>query len=184
MLYNLCTPSLRQQVIRRQPRQISNSRTFARVRSRGARRPGCACIFRPKEGVANAGCPMHPRPRVRFALAKKHTSKRVHRNHPASPHAMALRLISRSPVIGLSCHRHPADMALSKPGRADLTSANLTPASRRQDHTTSPYAATSLVRVPLIAHRPKPTLQSRRTQNAAASTASAPRVRDDHDASL
>jgi hypothetical protein len=35
---------------------------------------------------------------------------------------------------------------LSAPGRADLPSANLTPASRRQDHTTSPYAATSLVR--------------------------------------
>src|ERR1700694_3409948 len=44
-----------------------------------------------------------------------------------------------------------ANMVLSKPGRADSTSANLTPASGRQDHTTSPYAATSLVRVLLIA---------------------------------
>ena len=35
---------------------------------------------------------------------------------------------------------------MSKPGRADLNSANLTPASGRQDHTTSPYAATSFVR--------------------------------------
>src|SRR5229473_5769810 len=34
----------------------------------------------------------------------------------------------------------------SAPGRADTTSATLTPAPRRQDHTTSPYAATSLVR--------------------------------------
>jgi hypothetical protein len=48
----------------------------------------------------------------------------------------------------------PADMFLSKPGRADLNSANLTPASGRQDHTTSPYAATSLVRSLLIAHGP------------------------------
>src|SRR5882672_2435987 len=47
-----------------------------------------------------------------------------------------------------------ANMVLSKPGRADSTSANLTPASGRQDHTTSPYAATSLVRSLLIAHRP------------------------------
>src|SRR6195256_6813059 len=46
-----------------------------------------------------------------------------------------------------------ADMVLSAPGRADVTSANLTPASGRQDHTTSPYAATSLVRVLLIAYR-------------------------------
>ena len=47
-----------------------------------------------------------------------------------------------------------ADQVLSKPGWADLNSANLTPASGRQDHTTSPYATTSLVRVLLIAHRP------------------------------
>jgi hypothetical protein len=48
----------------------------------------------------------------------------------------------------------PADMFLSKPGWADLTPQDLTPASGRQDHTTSPYAATSLVRSLLIAHRP------------------------------
>ena len=48
----------------------------------------------------------------------------------------------------------PTDMFLSKPGRADSNSAHLTPASGRQDHTTSPYAATSLVRTLLIAHRP------------------------------
>src|ERR1700682_3412301 len=47
-----------------------------------------------------------------------------------------------------------ADVFLSKPGWADLNSANLTPASGRQDHTTSPYAATSFVRVLLIAHKP------------------------------
>src|SRR6267142_4328974 len=48
----------------------------------------------------------------------------------------------------------PADMFLSKPGWADLNSASLTPASGRQDHATSPYATTSLVRTLLIAHRP------------------------------
>ncbi len=37
------------------------------------------------------------------------------------------------------------EYGLPAPGRADQTSANLTPASGRQDHTTSPYAATSLV---------------------------------------
>ena len=64
---------------------------------------------------------------------------------------------------------------LSKPGRADLNSANLTPASGRQDHTILPSATTSLVRVLVIAHRPVgPALPSRRTQNAAASTASHP----------
>src|SRR5260221_14431955 len=50
-----------------------------------------------------------------------------------------------SPVTGLFCHRRPR-IWLPAPGRADRNSANLTPASGRQDHTTSPYAATSLVR--------------------------------------
>src|ERR1700687_1585923 len=58
-----------------------------------------------------------------------------------------------SSVTGLFCHRRPRTNVVSAPGRADTTSANLTPASGCQDHTTSPYAATSLVRVLLIAHR-------------------------------
>jgi hypothetical protein len=41
----------------------------------------------------------------------------------------------------LSCHRHLRIAGSSAPGRADLPSANLTPASRRQDHTTSPSAS-------------------------------------------
>jgi hypothetical protein len=45
-----------------------------------------------------------------------------------------------SPVTGLFCHRRLRIKVLPKPGRADRTSANLTPASGRQDHTTSPYA--------------------------------------------
>ena len=52
----------------------------------------------------------------------------------------------------LFCHRRLRTSVLSTPGRADTTSANLTPASGRQDHTTSPYAASSLVRVLLTAH--------------------------------
>src|SRR5450631_1525400 len=88
-----------------------------------------------------------------------------------------------SSVTGLFC-TVVSGYVLPKPGWADLNSANLTPASGRQDHTILPYATTSLVRVLLIAHRPKPALQSRRTQNAAASTASAPRVRDDRDTPL
>ena len=70
---------------------------------------------------------------------------------------------------------------MSKPGRADSNSANLTPASGRQDHTTSPYAATSLVRS--LGDRSQafrqPALQPCRAQNAAAPTASRPYVRDD-----
>src|ERR1700687_1885418 len=88
---------------------------------------------------------------------------------------MVLRLISCSPVTGLFCHRRLRTDVVPKPGRADITSANLTPASGRQDHTTSPYAAASLVSS--LGDRSQVfqlALQSRRAQNAAASTASHP----------
>jgi hypothetical protein len=81
-----------------------------------------------------------------------------------------------SPVTGLVCHRRPADMFLSKPGWADLNSANLTPASGRQDHTTSPYASASFVSSPFDRSQAfrQPALQPRCAPNAAASTASHP----------
>jgi hypothetical protein len=64
---------------------------------------------------------------------------------------------------------------LSKPGRADLNSADLTPASGCQDHTILPYAATSLVRSLGDRSRASSTRPAiRRAQNAAASTASHP----------
>src|SRR4051794_41561482 len=60
-----------------------------------------------------------------------------------------------SPVIGLCCHR-----------RQRKASANLTPASRRQDHTTSPSASARFVK------------------HATASIASRAYVRDDRDTPL
>jgi hypothetical protein len=108
----------------------------------------------PKEGVGNAGCPLHPRPRVHLVVVER---TRVTTSTPESPDVPARNGFTTyfvlSPVIGLFCHRRQRIKVLSKPGRADLTSANLTPASGCQDHTTSPYAATSLVRVLLTAHR-------------------------------
>src|SRR5467141_2808428 len=90
-----------------------------------------------------------------------------------------------SPVTGLVCHRRPRiGFVQARLGRRD--SANLTPASGRQDHATSPYAATSLVRS--LGDRSQafrqPALQPRRAQNAAASTVSHPNVRDDRDTPL
>ena len=38
---------------------VNSKHTFA---PRDAMRPTGAFIFRPKEGVGNAGCPMHPQP--------------------------------------------------------------------------------------------------------------------------
>src|ERR1700675_404589 len=58
-----------------------------------------------------------------------------------------------SPVPGLFCHRRLRTNVLSAPGRADPTSATLTPASGRQDHTTSPYASVPFVSSPFDSSR-------------------------------
>src|SRR5258708_10205552 len=101
----------------------------------------------PKEGVGNAGCPLHPQPRVHLVVVERTRVTTSTPERPAFPHAMVLTVsFVLSPVTGLFCHRRLRIKVLSAPGRADLPSANLTPASGRQDHTTSPYAATSLVR--------------------------------------
>ena len=114
------------------------------------------------------------------------SSPQVHRKHPTFPHAMVLTVyFVLSPVTGLFCHRRLRTNVLSKPGRADSTSANLTPASGRQDHTTSPYTAiVSRQRAVDRSQVFRLALRSHRAQNAAASTASHPNVRDDHDTPL
>src|SRR6266700_2891929 len=116
---------------------------------------------------------MHPRSRVQIVTVER---TRAATSTPESPGIPARNGFTAynviSPVTGLFCHRRLRTGIASAPGRADPTSATLTPASGCQDHTISPYAATSLVRVLSIAHKShRPALQPRRTQNAAASTA-------------
>ncbi len=100
------------------------------------------------EGVGNAGCPMHPQPRVRMVVVDAHEySQRVHRNRPAFPHAMVLRLIRAL----------PGDRAFLPPSfLRSLLPRNLTPASGRQDHTTSPSASSALVLRRQSVHRIPP----------------------------
>src|SRR5216684_9426222 len=43
----------------------------------------------PKEGVGNAGCPLHPQPRVR-SVESTRVFTTVAPEHPAFPHAMVL----------------------------------------------------------------------------------------------
>src|ERR1700682_6502108 len=131
----------------------------------------------PKEGVGNAGCPLHPQSRVHLVLVER---TRVTTSTPESPGIPARNgfngLLRAPPGDRALLPPSPADMFLSKPGWADLTPQDLTPASGRQDHTTSPYATTSLVRS--LGDRSQafrqPALRSHRAQNAAASTASLP----------
>ncbi len=76
----------------------------------------------PKEGVGNAGCPMHPRSRVQIVTVER---TRAATSTPESPGIPARNgftaYFALSPVTGLFCHRRSTDMVLSKPGWADLT---------------------------------------------------------------
>src|SRR5664279_3512932 len=89
-----------------------------------------------------------------LAWCVKNTRVSHHRftGTPSLPCAMVLTAyFALSPVTGLSCHRRPQE-ACKKLARS-LLLKNLTPASGRQDHTTSPSAdkapsSTRLLRPP------------------------------------
>ena len=72
-------------------------------------------------------------------------SQRATGNHPTFPHAMVYGLFRALPGDRLSCHRRYADR-----------SANLTPASGRQDHTSSPSAASNARQARRRVHRIPP----------------------------
>ena len=95
---------------------------------------GFALILAPSksEGAGKTGCTLHPRSRVPFALKKMHTSIQVQRRHPAFPAQWLYGLLRALPGERLFCHRRPQEAWLPR---------NLTPAPRRQNHTTSPYAS-------------------------------------------
>ena len=106
-----------------------------------------------EEGAGKAGCALHPRSRVQVCAKES--------AHEHTGEAEALRLSLRggltayfvlSSVNGLSCHRRPAGLHLQ----------SLAPASRRQDHTTSPYASAALVSHSSRVHRIPPRVRDDR----------------------
>src|ERR1700687_3126598 len=101
-----------------------------------------------QEGAGKAGCALHPRSRVQTCTKKRTRAYRFSGGNPAFPAQWFTAYSALSPVIGLSCHRHPREVLLP---------ANLTPASGRQDHTASPSARVTLVsrnfRVPRLSAR-------------------------------
>ena len=88
-------------------------------------------VPRKTEGAGKAGCPMHPQPRVRSKKAHEHSHHRF---------TGMTRLSPRNGFNGL-LRALPGDRALLPPSLAK-NPANLTPASGRQDHTTSPSTST------------------------------------------
>jgi hypothetical protein len=114
---------------------------------RGATRPSFCKKPSPKEGVGNAGRTMHPRSRVHLVVVK---GTRVTTSTPKSPGIPA-----RNGFNGL-LRTLPGDRALLPPSPCGLKvlsdpvepnepPQDLTPASRRQDHTTSPSASSAVV---------------------------------------
>ena len=87
-------------------------------------------------------------------IGRTHTSNNEYTGTPGIPARNGFNGLCRAlPGDRALLPPSPADMVLSKPGWADATPQDLTPASGRQDHTILPYAATSLVRSPVTAHR-------------------------------
>jgi hypothetical protein len=102
-------------------------------RSRGAMRPRFAGNFRPSEteGAGNAGRLVRPQPRVRWQNVESTRVSQVTPRTSGIPHAMVYDLLRAL----------PGDWAFLPPSPLrSLLLKNLTPASRRQDHTTSPSA--------------------------------------------
>ena len=122
---------------------------------RGAKRPSCPPDFRPLErawGMPGARC-------TRGRACGVVNTRVSHHGYTGSPGIPARNgfngFLRALPVTGLFCHR-----------RLRTESANLTPASGREDHTTSPSAS------------------SRIRQSAACVHRIPPRVRDDRDTPL
>ena len=89
------------------------------------------------EGAGKTGCALHPRSRVQSAQQKRTRAYRFSGNTPAFPAQWLYGLLRALPGERLFCHRRPCKKLESQ--------RNLTPAPRRQDHTTSPYASCALV---------------------------------------
>src|SRR5450432_1633451 len=139
-------------------------------------RPRFAFIFRPKEGVGNAGCPLHPQPRVHFVLVER---TRVTTSTPESPGIPA-----RNGFNGV-CRALPGDRALlptvvsglrfcPRPvGPTNLRELDASVgASGPHDFAVRVSAVRLLAQVSLTGLSTRPAIPSR--ANAAASTASHP----------
>src|SRR5436190_14708911 len=82
------------------------------------------------EGAGKTGRWLRPQHRVQWVVKCAHGFDRYSRDIPAFPAQWLYGLYVLSPVSGVVCHRRGVGLT-----------TRLTPRSRRQDHTISPYAA-------------------------------------------
>ena len=125
------------------------SMTDTTSRSRGALRPRFAINSFALRNRGRREDRVHAAPAVSCAICAKkaaheHTGQR---EHPAFPAQWLYGLYRALPGRTALCHRRP---------REALLLANLTPAPRRQDHTTSPYASGAFVMRAIRVHRIPP----------------------------
>ncbi len=130
------------------------ARALLRLHPRGGRkRPSKRGRRRPsREGAGKTGCALHPRSRV-----QKCVKENAH-EHTGSAEAIRPSLRGGLRLIASSL---PGDRAFLPPSPA-LLSANLTPASGRQDHTTSPSAASAVRQKRRRVHRIPPRIRDDR----------------------
>jgi hypothetical protein len=119
-------------------------------RSRRALRPRFAGNSSPSKSRGRRECRVRAAPAVSCAMGRRsaHMSIQVQREHPGLPCAMALRLITCSP-------RRTALLPPLRPEK-QLPPGALTPAPRRQDHTSSPYASMPFAIGTASVHRDPP----------------------------
>src|SRR5947207_10824474 len=75
------------------------------------------CIYlSPKEGVGNAGCPLHPRPRVHLCSGRTHTSNNEYTATPGIPARNGFNGFLRALLGDRAClPPSPADIASLRP---------------------------------------------------------------------
>src|SRR6201996_6927695 len=129
----------------------------------------CMNIRPEREGVGNAGC-LCTRSRA-WCVVNTRVSHHGYTGSPGIPARNGFNGFLRA-LLGDRALLSPSPARRIRPLGLTSPSANLTPASRRQDHTTSPSATTPLVRAKCLRYvvsRPSPP---------------APNVRDDREAPL
>ena len=158
-----------------------------------------------EEGAGKTGCALHPRSRVRKAQRKCTRAYRFSGGIRPSLRNGLMAYAALSLATNSSCHHHRRIEGSSKPGRARKTSADLTPATgarttrfcRTRAASTNPRPAMCCrpnfsqgVEAPFVhasgecsqvfaQSKARPAILAR--DDAAASTASHPNVRDDRD---
>jgi hypothetical protein len=124
--------------------------------SRGAMRPGCARILRPRktEGVGNAGCATHPQPRVRNKT--KHTSVVTARfaGSPGIPARNGFNGLYRAlPGERIRLVTVISGLRVCQTRSGRLASANLTPATGARTTRLCRPRKASFVCVPFVSSR-------------------------------